>query len=338
MRLTLALLTLFAATAAAQARPSTPARVRELLTALAHDSMQGRATGTPGAARAAQYLVRQFQALGLTPLGDNRTFLQRVPLTRDSVTGRNGQRRERIVLRKGFADFDSVPAARRIEAWNVIGFIQGTDPALRDEHILVDAHYDHEGIGRPVNGDSIYNGADDDASGSVTVLEIARQFKEAPPKRSVVFMLGTAEEVGLLGAEWYIRQPALPLEKMAANLEIEMIGRPDSLAGGPGKAWLTGFERSNMGEQLAKNGIAIVADKRPEQDFFMRSDNFAFARRGIVAHTLSSFNLHRDYHQPSDDVAHVDFDHMTAVVNAAAKAARILSDGPKPEWKPGGRP
>jgi hypothetical protein len=341
VKLSLAVVALAAAssTLGAQARPSTPARVRDLLTALAHDSMQGRATGTPGAAKASAYLVGQMRAIGLTPAGDNGTFLQRVPLTRDSVTGRNGQKRERIVLRKSLADLDTVPASRRVEAWNVIGVLQGSDPALRNEHILVDAHYDHEGIGRPVNGDSIYNGADDDASGSVTVLEIARQFKEGPPpKRTVVFMLGTAEEVGLLGARWYIEHPALPLERMAANLEIEMIGRPDSLAGGPGRAWLTGYERSNMGDGLAMGGIPIVADRRLDQNFFMRSDNYAFAQRGIVAHTLSSFNLHSDYHQPSDDVSKVDFDHMSAVVNAATKAARLLSDGPKPEWKPGGKP
>ncbi len=117
-----------------------------------------------------------------------------------------------------------------------------------------------------------------------------------------------------------------------------MIGRADSLAGGPGKAWLTGYERSNMGEQLAQAGIPIVPDKRPDQHFFERSDNIAFARKGIVAHTLSSYNLHTDYHQPTDDVKGIDLEHMATVVNAAARAVRLLADGPKPEWKPGGMP
>ena len=117
-----------------------------------------------------------------------------------------------------------------------------------------------------------------------------------------------------------------------------MIGRPDSLAGGPGRAWLTGYERSSMGDALAAAGIPIVPDKRPDQNFFQRSDNIAFAQVGIPAHTLSSFNLHTDYHRPSDDVAKVDAEHMATVINAAVKAVRLLSDGPKPTWKPGGRP
>jgi Zn-dependent M28 family amino/carboxypeptidase len=222
---------------------------------------------------------------------------------------------------------------------NVVAMVKGSDPALANEHVLVDAHYDHLGVGRAVNGDSIYNGADDDASGTVAVLEIARQFAAGPPpKRTVIFMATMGEEVGLLGTRWYVSHPVIPLAQMVANLEIEMIGRPDSLAGGPGRAWLTGYERSTMGDALAAAGIPIVADKRLDQQFFQRSDNIAFARVGIPAHTLSSFNLHTDYHRPSDDVSRVDFDHMAAVINAAAKAARLLSDGPKPAWKPGGRP
>ena len=217
--------------------------------------------------------------------------------------------------------------------------IKGSDAALTNEYVLIDAHYDHLGIGRAVNGDSIYNGADDDASGVVAVLEIARQLMQgAAPKRTMVFMATTGEERGLLGTRWYIAHPVIPLARMAANLEIEMIGRPDSLAGGPGRAWLTGYERSTMGDALAKAGIPIVPDKRLDQQFFQRSDNIAFAQAGIPAHTLSSFNLHTDYHLPSDDISHVDFDHMAAVINAGAKAARLLSDEPKPEWKPGGRP
>jgi Zn-dependent M28 family amino/carboxypeptidase len=158
------------------------------------------------------------------------------------------------------------------------------------------------------------------------------------PKRTVVFAAMTGEEMGLVGTRWYIQHPVLPLEQMAANFEIEMIGRPDSLAGGPGKAWLTGYERSTMGDLLAQNGIPVVRDPRPEQSFFTRSDNIAFARAGIPAHTLSTFNLHRDYHQPSDEVDKVDFDHMAAVINAAVRAVRLLTDGAKPAWHPGLRP
>jgi hypothetical protein len=125
---------------------------------------------------------------------------------------------------------------------------------------------------------------------------------------------------------------------MTANLEIEMIGRPDSLAGGAGRAWLTGFERSTMGSMFAAAGLPIGPDRRPDEQFFMRSDNIAFAQAGIPAHTLSTFNLHSDYHRPSDEVSRIDFAHMTAVIRAAAAATRMLADGPAPRWNPGGQP
>ncbi|MFI5312021.1 MAG: M20/M25/M40 family metallo-hydrolase [Gemmatimonadales bacterium] len=356
----LCLFTLLIATSLAAQRPTTPAGARRLLGGLADDSMQGRATGTPGAQRAARMIAAEMKRIGLEPLGDSGYF-QRVPVSGDSslLPQRHRVRDPRdstkfsivvdsarmlwsdaLQLRTSFADLDSVPLARRRPAVNVVGVLRGSDPQLRNEVVLIDAHYDHLGMRRPAEGaDSIYNGADDDASGVTAVLEIARQMAEGPkPRRTVLFAATIGEERGLLGTRWFIDHPPIPLEQMVANLEIEMIGRPDSLAGGAGKAWLTGYERSTMGDALAANGIPIVPDRRPAQGFFERSDNIAFARKGIVAHTLSSFNLHTDYHQLSDDVSKVDFAHMAGVINAAAKASRLLADGPRPEWKPGGRP
>jgi Zn-dependent M28 family amino/carboxypeptidase len=210
---------------------------------------------------------------------------------------------------------------------------------LRDEVVLVDAHYDHLGIAKPEMGDSIYNGADDDASGTTAVMFVARALAKGPrPKRTVVLLATTGEETGLVGTRWYIAHPVRPLERTVANLEIEMIGRPDSLAGGAGKAWLTGYERSTMGDALKANGIPIVADPRPDQQFFQRSDNIAFAYRGIPAHTLSTFNLHTDYHHASDEASRLDYDHMAKVIESTIAAVRLLTDGPRPEWKPNGRP
>jgi Zn-dependent M28 family amino/carboxypeptidase len=274
-----------------------------------------------------------MRALGLTAAGDSG-FYQRVPLARVAVNGR-----ERLIALSDLDALDTIPARRRVLDANVVGMIRGSDPALRDEVIIVGAHYDHIGLRPAVNGDSIANGADDDASGVIAVLEIARALRQGPaPRRTVVFIAFTGEEVGLLGTRYYIAHPTVPLERIVAQLQVEMIGRPDSLAGGSGKAWLTGFERSTMGELLRARGIAIVPDPRPQQNFFERSDNIAFARRGIPAHTLSSFNLHRDYHQVSDEVDRVDFAHMTAVITEAVEAVQILADGPRITWLPGMRP
>ncbi len=190
-----------------------------------------------------------------------------------------------------------------------------------------------------MDGDSIYNGADDDASGVVAVLEIARALAAgAGPRRTVVLLFSTAEELGLLGTEWYLQHPVVPLDRTVADLQVEMVGRPDSLAGGVGGAWLTGFERSTMGRLLRDAGVNVVSDPRPEMNFFMRSDNAPFAFRGIPAHTLSSYNMNEDYHRPSDEVERVDFRHMTMVIESAIRAVDLLANGEKPTWLPGGRP
>jgi hypothetical protein len=324
-----------AAPAPAGARSTvTDADVRRILGALADDSMEGRATGSRGSARAARFIADEFKRYGVQAAGDSGYF-QRVPVAYQS---REGNRRLRLL--PSLEARDTLAADLRAPAVNVVGIIPGSDPALRDQVVLIDAHYDHLGIHSSGGPDSIYNGADDDASGVVAVLEIARALAAGPaPKRTVVFAATTGEEVGLLGTRWYIEHPVRPLDAMVANLEIEMIGRPDSLAGGAGRGWLTGFERSTMGEMFAKAGLPIVADRRLDQQFFMRSDNIAFAERGIVAHTLSSYNMHGEYHQPNDDVAHVDLAHMTSLIDVAVRAARLLVDTPtKLEWKPGGRP
>lgn len=302
------------------------AEARRLESALADDSMEGRLTGARGGTRAARYIATEMKTIGLTPAGDSG-FYQRVPV---SATDSG------ITLRSGFTDSAS---GQHETAYNVLGLLEGSDPKLAGEIIVVDAHYDHLGIGAPVAGDSIYNGADDDASGTVSVLAVAKALAHgARPKRSILFVLTTGEEEGLLGTNWLLAHFPRALDSVVANLETEMIGRPDSLAGGPGKAWLTGYDRSTMGAILARAHVAVVADPRPDQHFFERSDNIAFAERGVPAHTLSSFNMHTDYHQPSDDLSRIDFAHMTAVINSALRAVELLANGPLPVWNPGGRP
>ncbi|MDQ6736917.1 MAG: M20/M25/M40 family metallo-hydrolase [Gemmatimonadota bacterium] len=309
-------------------------RVRFDMGTLADDSMQGRMTGSPGSADAATFIASQMRDVGLVPQGDSGYF-QRVPIALTRRT--NGA--DRLSLVSDFTVLDTFPAARRRPAVNVIGMIRGTDPRRGSQVVMIDAHYDHLGIGAPVNGDSVYNGADDDASGTTAVLEIARSIANGPPpRRSILFVATTGEEVGLLGTRWFIAHPPVNLKSIVANMEIEMIGRPDSLAGGRGRAWLTGYDRSSMGSIFAAAGLSIVRDSRPQQHFFERSDNIAFARMGIPAHTLSTYNMHKDYHRPSDELSKIDFSHMTRVIETAVRAVRLLADGPVPHWNQGGQP
>lgn len=312
----------------------TESDVRRILSALAADSMEGRATGTRGADKAAAFVAGEMKSIGLVPAGDSG-YLQKVPFASTTITG--GERQ--LTLLDSLGALAAIPAPARRISYNVIGIIPGADPKLRDQIVLIAAHYDHLGIGTPVNGDSIYNGADDDGSGVTTILEVARAMAKGPsPKRTLVFLATTGEEQGVLGTTWYVAHPSFPLSKMIAELDVEMAGRPDSLAGGSGKAWITGYERSTMGDMLKAAGLPIVPDPYPRYRFFERSDNIVFAKRGIPAHTLSSYNLHGDYHKPSDEVSKIDFPHLTAFARAAAAAMRILADGATPEWKPGGRP
>jgi hypothetical protein len=307
-----------------------PDAVREIVSALAADSMEGRRTATPGSARAARFLAERMRAYGLEPAGDSGYF-QRVAY--QVVEGPEGE-----MLRLAGAPGSDTTHGEPVADYNLVGLIRGSDPAVRDEAVVLGAHFDHVGIGKPVEGDSIYNGADDDASGVAAVLAAAGALAQSPPRRTIVVLLTSGEEFGVLGTQSYLERPAVPLESTVADLQVEMVGRPDSLAGGAGRLWLTGFERSTMGAALAEAGLPVVADPRPQFNFFERSDNIVFALRGIPAHTLSSYGLHADYHQPSDEVEGIDFAHLSQAAELVARAARLLADGPRPEWRPGGRP
>jgi hypothetical protein len=317
------------------------ARVRRAINILAADSMEGRQTGSPGMERAARWLEQEYRAVGLAPAGDSGTYRQHIPLrvAAAPAAASGAPVRARPAPVESWAAWNALPPEQQLRTQNIIGVIRGTDLVLRNEVVLVTAHYDHIGIGRAIDGDSINNGADDDASGNVALLEIARALQSGPrPKRTIVFMSITGEEVGGIGTRWYLQHPALPLENTVVDLNIEMIAHTDSIAGGFGRAWFTGYERSTLGDLLADNGIPLMPDPRPGQSFFTRSDNAAFARIGIPAHTISSFNTTTPYHHPKDEPGIVNVPHMAAVISASAKAVRLLADGEKPTWHPGGRP
>lgn len=323
--------------AACSAAPAPPAplasgdELREIVSVLAADSLEGRRTGTPGSARASRFLAERMRRYGLEPAGDSGYF-QTVPYQRTNLGP------DAPGLRLAPAGAKDTAGGELVTDYNLIGLVRGSDPAVRDQAVVLGAHFDHVGIGKPVAGDSIYNGADDDASGVAVVMAAARALAKQPGRRSVIFLLTSGEEFGVLGTQRYLERPIFALNRTVADLQVEMVGRPDSLAGGSGKLWLTGYERSSMGESFAKAGIPVVADPRPDFRFFERSDNIVFALEGIPAHTLSSFSLHPDYHQPSDEVDRIDFHHLQQAADAVIRATRILADSAPPTWVPGGKP
>jgi len=303
--------------ASAQKSSTDQDQIRGAMEFLASDAMQGRASGSHDELLAATYLASQLREIGIEPAGDNGGYIQ-------NVSG------EFHFYREGKKQWNTR---------NVIGRLEGRDEKMKDQVILLSAHMDHIGIGKPVNGDNVYNGADDDASGCVAVLQLARALAhDKPPKRTVLFVFFGSEETGGQGDQFFLQHPPVPLKSIVANLEFEMIGRADSAVKSD-ELWLTGFDRSNLGPELAKHGAKLVADPHPQQNFFQRSDNYALAKQGIVAQTVSSFGLHSDYHQPGDDVAHIDFAHMDQAVHSMLEPVKWLANSEfKPEWVEGKKP
>ena len=224
--------------------------------------------------------------------------------------------------------------------WNAIGKLGGSDKSLASDVIVLSSHLDHLGVRENTQGtDKLFNGADDDASGSVAVMELARVLAAGKrPKRTVYFVCFGSEEAGGYGSNYFADNLPFPKEKFVANLQFEMIGRPDTKVK-PEELWLTGYERSNLGPELAKRGAKLVQDPHPSENFFQRSDNYTLARRGIVAHTVSSFGLHTDYHKASDEVKTIDFVHMTRSINSMVKPIQwLLNSTFKPDWVEGKKP
>jgi Zn-dependent M28 family amino/carboxypeptidase len=293
---------------------------------LASDELRGRGSATRDEHIAVLFAATRLQAFGLQPGGDAGTFIQKIALPRPLPV--------RVSRRvNGLEDSD------RSETWNAVAILRGSDPTAGA--ILLTAHIDHLGIARdPAARDRIYNGADDDASGTTAVLALAHALSQGPRlRRTVVFALFGSEEIGGYGNAGFIEHPPVPLNSIVANLEFEMIGRRDPAAGVTDRLWLTGYERSNLGAMLAKHGAPLTGDPHPAEHFFQRSDNIALARRGIVAQTVSSFALHRDYHEPSDEISTIDFLHLQYAISSMLEPIRWLADTDwKPDWNPGGRP
>ena len=214
-----------------------------------------------------------------------------------------------------------------MELSNVVGKIEGNRP---DEVVLFSAHYDHIGIQNAVEGDSIANGANDNASGVTAIIELARYFESlGKPERTLLFVGFTAEEMGGYGSQYFSRQ--LNPDEIVAMFNIEMIGKP--AVSGPNTAWITGYERSSFGELLSKSAEGSVyefyPDPYPSQNLFYRSDNATLARLGVPAHSISTtpIDVDPDYHQVSDEYETINVPHMTNTIKAIAKAAEGIVSG-----------
>src|SRR6185503_5414109 len=210
---------------------------------------------------------------------------------------------------------------RSVESANVVAKLPGSDPQLKSEYVVYSAHWDHFGTGTPVNGDNIYNGALDNASGCATVLEIARKLKglKVAPKRSSLFLMVTAEEQGLLGSQYYADFPLYPLEKTVANINVDGINQwgrtKDMVVVGLGASDLDDYARDAAAEQ----NRVLKPDAEPEKGFYYRSDHFNFAKKGVPAFDPDSGTdfigkpadygkqkrdeyTTNDYHKPSDQI------------------------------------
>jgi hypothetical protein len=232
-------------------------------------------------------------------------------------------------------------ALDRAEPPNVVGVLRGGDPVLRDTYLVISAHMDHVGIGTPdASGDSIYNGADDNASGTAALMAIARAFTSLPeaPARSVIFLAVSGEEKGLLGSRWFADHPTVPLDQIVGNINIDMIGRnaPDSIVA-------IGKEYSSLGplarDLAAANpqlGLTVSTDLWPGERFFFRSDHFSFAAKEIPAIFFFA-GTHEDYHRPGDRVERIDADKAARVARLAfLLALEVAQREEPPAWAPGG--
>lgn len=294
--------------------------VRTRIGILAHDSMGGRDTPSPGLELAAAWAAGEFARMGLEPGGDDGGYIQRYEM-----------------IPRG-ADPERTPA---MAVPNVVGLLRGSDPVLREEWVVFTAHFDHISGPADETGDAIYNGADDNASGTAAVMEIAEAFAELgePPRRSMAFVLVSGEEKGLLGAAHFAKGTSLPHDAMVADINADMVSMNS-----PEGIFVHGAEYTTMGpildgviQEHPEVGISLMEDEWPNLPLYRMSDQFAFVQEGIPAIFFFS-GLHENLHRPSDEPEAVDAD-------KAARVARLMfyfglevaQAGARPEWTDAGR-
>jgi Zn-dependent M28 family amino/carboxypeptidase len=283
------------------------------LSFLSSDLLEGRATPSRGLDLAAEYIAAQFRRAGLTP-GVNGSYFQETTM-------------------KVRRDSEETAKVR-----NVLAVLPGTDPVLKDTYVLVTAHYDHVGMKPSGEGDLIFNGANDDGSGTVSVIELASAMAKYRPKRSVVFMTFYGEERGLVGSRYYAANPVFPLAKTIAMVNLEHMGRTDDSEGARvGAISMTGQDFSDVGAIFKSLGdqIGVGVEKHPRNSdsFFSRSDNQALADAGIPSHTICTTFIFPDYHAVGDHWDKVDYQNMAKVDRLVALGIMELADSAtEPKW------
>ncbi|MAU63050.1 MAG: peptidase M28 [Flavobacteriaceae bacterium] len=271
--------------------------VKKHLYTLSNDNMGGRKAGTLGIEKAAKYIESEFKRIGLEKFDGLDSY------------------------RQNFTDRD-------LSLFNIIGCIKGNEK--RDEFVIISAHYDHLGTKNNLEGDKIFNGANDNASGVTAVLALAEFFsKNKINSRSILFIAFTAEEMGLLGSKYFGKQ--INPEKIVAGINIEMIGKESPF--GPKTAWITGFDRSSFGQIIQKNltnsEYKVFPDPYIAFRLFYRSDNAALARLGIPAHTFSTSPMDKDldYHKVTDEAKTLDPYTIKETIKAIAEGTLSIIIG-----------
>ena len=265
-------------------------------TILASDDMEGRAIFTPGIEKASTFVEHEFKKIGLSFYGNLPSYRQ---------------------------DFD----VEGKKANNVVGVLIGRSKP--EEFVVFSAHYDHLGLNE--NGtDKVYNGANDNASGTTAVVALAKYFKEINQnERTIIFVAFTGEEVGGFGSKFFSKN--IDANKVVAMFNIEMIGTESKW--GKNSAYITGFEKSDFGTILQKNlkdsNFKFYPDPYPKEKLFYRSDNARLASLGVPAHTLctSKMDVEPNYHKLSDEVETLDLDNMTEIIKAIAISSQSIISG-----------
>ncbi|MDX2031388.1 MAG: M20/M25/M40 family metallo-hydrolase [Blastocatellia bacterium] len=336
--------------------------MRGHLSFLASDLLEGRNTPSKGLDIAAEYVAAQFRRAGLEPAGDaaGKSYFQTSEWVLSEVTdrfatlttdeGKQRLRASRDQLRAYGVDLSPPPPASasgaaapprpKILLRNVIGVLRGSDPALKETYVLVSGHYDHIGVRPEGDGDRISNGANDDGSGTVSVIELASALASMKqrPKRSLVFIAWFGEEKGLQGSRYYGRHPLFPLDKTVAMVNLEHMGRTDDSEGAQlASATMTGFDFTDLGPIFKaageKTGIRVYKHEKNSDAFFPRSDNQALADAGVPAHTICVAFIFPDYHGVGDHWEKVDYENMARVDRMIGLALLTIANNPvAPKW------